>query len=161
MPMVQDVGSKFIGKLILLDGLVVKRSEINPKVQVGFYKCTYCNATYRLRIGRDDVPELCPQCKRRSLKQDSEESQFINLQKISVQDPLEKLKGSAPTWQLEVWIEDDLVNTILPGDRIDITGILQHKAEKKHTRQAGEESLLNVPRTVSVLPKQRNSQTYR
>src|SRR5271157_1483807 len=124
-PMVQDVGSKFIGKLILLDGLIVKRSEINPKVYVGFYRCTYCSATYRLRIDKEEVPELCPQCKRKSMKQDSGESQFTNLQKISLQDPLEKLKGSAPTWQLEARIEDDLVNTVLPGDRIDVTGILR------------------------------------
>ena len=155
MPMVQDVGSKFIGKLILLDGLIVKRSEINPKVHVGFYRCTYCNATYRLRIDRDEVPELCPQCKRKSLRQDSEESQFINLQKISLQDPLEKLKGSAPTWQLEAWIEDDLVNTVLPGDRIDITGILRIRP-RRNIRGKLERNLYTMfLDTVSVVPKQR------
>ncbi len=155
MPMVQDVGSKFIGKLILLDGLIVKRSEINPKVQVGFYKCTYCNATYRLRIDRDDVPELCPQCKRKSLKQDAQESQFINLQRISLQDPLEKLKGSAPTWQLEAWIEDDLVNTILPGDRIDITGVLRIRPRRNQRGKLEKNLYTMFLDTVSVVAKQR------
>ena len=37
-PMVQDVGSNFISKLISLDALIVKRSEINPKVKIGSYK---------------------------------------------------------------------------------------------------------------------------
>jgi replicative DNA helicase Mcm len=156
MPMVQDVGSKFIGKLILLDGLIVKRSEINPKVHVGFYVCTYCGANYRLLIDHEEVPDLCPQCKRKSLKQDAKESQFINLQKISLQDPLEKLKGSAPTWQLEARIEDDLVNTVLPGDRIDITGILRIRP-RRNIRGKLEKNLYTMfLDTVSVVPKQRD-----
>ncbi len=124
-PLVQDIGSNYIGKLVMLDSLVVKRSEINPKVKIGFYKCTYCGATYKIRLDRDEVPEICEQCKRKSLKQVPEESQFINLQKLAVQDPLEKLHGNVPTWQLEVWAEDDLVNMVIPGDRIEITGVLR------------------------------------
>jgi len=124
-PLVQDVGSSFIGKLILLDSLVVKRSEISPKVRIGAYVCTFCNSSVAVNLEKDEVPEVCPQCKRRSLKQNAEESRFVNLQKIAVQDPLEKLRGNTPTWQLEVWLEDDLVNTVIPGDRIALTGILR------------------------------------
>jgi len=54
-PLVQDVGSSFIGKMIMLDGLVVKRSEINPKVKVGMYKCTYCGYTQNFRVDRDEI----------------------------------------------------------------------------------------------------------
>ncbi|MGC8647669.1 MAG: hypothetical protein ACP5SA_02510, partial [Candidatus Micrarchaeia archaeon] len=67
-PLVQDIGSNYIGKLVMLDSLVVKRSEIIPKVKIGFYKCTYCGATYKVRIDSEEVPEICEQCKRRSLK---------------------------------------------------------------------------------------------
>ncbi|MGC8647840.1 MAG: minichromosome maintenance protein MCM, partial [Candidatus Micrarchaeia archaeon] len=124
-PLVQDIGSNYIGKLVMLDSLVVKRSEIIPKVKIGFYKCTYCGATYKVRIDNEEVPEVCEQCKRRSLKQVPEESQFENLQKLAIQDPLERLHGNIPTWQLEVWAEDDLVNRVIPGDRVEITGILR------------------------------------
>ncbi len=124
-PLVQDIGSNYIGKLVMLDSLVVKRSEIIPKVKIGFYKCTYCGATYKVRIDSEEVPEICEQCKRRSLKQVPEESQFENLQKLAIQDPLERLHGNIPTWQLEVWAEDDLVNRVIPGDRVEITGILR------------------------------------
>ncbi|MDE1810812.1 MAG: minichromosome maintenance protein MCM, partial [Candidatus Micrarchaeota archaeon] len=154
-PLVQDVGSNFIGKMILLDGLIVKRSEINPKVKVGFYKCTYCGATYKLRIDKDEVPEVCDQCKRKSLKQDPKESQFTNLQKIAVQDPLERLKGNTPTWQLEVWIEDDLVNTVIPGDRIELTGILRIRP-RKNSRGKTERNLYTMfLDTVSIVPRQK------
>ncbi len=69
-PLVQDVGSSYIGKMIMLDSLVIKRSEINPKVKMGTYKCTYCGYLQKFRVDKDEIPELCPQCKRRSLKQD-------------------------------------------------------------------------------------------
>ncbi len=123
--LIQDVGSENISKLITLDALVVKRSEITPMVRIGTFKCSFCDTTVKASIDSDIIPDVCPQCRRRSMKQVSEQSEFINLQKIAVQDPLEKLRGNTPTWQLEVWIEDDLVNTVTPGDRISITGILR------------------------------------
>lgn len=129
-PLIQDVGSEYIGKMLTLDSLSVKRSEIMPRVSLGVFRCAFCGTVLKLKIDRETVVDLCPQCKRRSLKQDNAESHFTNLQKIAVQDPLEKLKGSTPTWQLEVWLEDDLVNTVIPGDRIEITGILRIKPRR-------------------------------
>ncbi len=124
-PLIQDVGAKYINKLVLLDSLIIKRSEISPKIKVGVYKCTYCDTVYKIDTDKEAPPEICPQCRRKSIKEVPEESKFINLQKIAVQDPLEKLRGNTPTWQLEAWIEDDLVNTVIPGDRIEMVGILR------------------------------------
>jgi replicative DNA helicase Mcm len=154
-PLVQDVGSSYISKMIMLDSLIVKRSEINPKVKVGSYKCTYCGATYKIRAGKDDLPDICLQCKRRSLRQVAEESQFINLQKIAVQDPLERLRGSSPTWQLEVWIEDDLVNTVIPGDRIELTGILRIRPRRNARGKLDHDIYTMFLDTISVIPKQK------
>jgi replicative DNA helicase Mcm len=153
-PLVQDVGSAFIGKLIMLDSLIIKRSEINPRVKRALYKCIYCGATYTIK-GRDEVPEMCDQCKRRGLKQEEKESSFINLQKIAVQDPLEKLRGNTPTWQLEVWIEDDLVNTVLPGERIEVTGVLRIRQKKNSKGKVDKNLFVMFLETVSVVPKQK------
>lgn len=155
-PLVQDVGSAYIGKLILLDSLIVKRSEISPKVKIGVYVCTFCANKVHVRIDKDEVPEICPQCKRRSMKQVADESQFINLQKIAVQDPLEKLRGNTPTWQLEVWIKDDMVNTVIPGDRIDLTGILRIRPRKNARGKTSDPSLFAMfLEAVSIVPKQK------
>ena len=125
MPLIQDVGSEQIGKLLTLDSLIIKRSEIIPRVHMGVFKCSMCNTVVKVEVDRDNVPEICPQCHRRSLRQVNNESKFINLQRIAVQDPLERLRGSTPTWQLEVWMEDDMVNCAMPGERVDITGVLR------------------------------------
>lgn len=156
-PLVQDVGSDFINKLILLDCLVVKRSEISPMVKTGIFKCSYCNSVFKFKMDEGDIPDLCPQCKRKSLKQSQDETEFINMQKIAIQDPLEKLRGNSPTWQLEVWIEDDLVNTIIPGDRVELTGILRVRQRKiSNSKKATEKNLYTMYlNTVSVVPKQK------
>ncbi|MGC8669583.1 MAG: minichromosome maintenance protein MCM [Candidatus Micrarchaeia archaeon] len=154
-PLVQDIGSNYIGKLVMLDSLVVKRSEINPKVKIGFYKCTYCGATYKVRIDRDEVPEICEQCKRKSLKQMPEESQFINLQKLAIQDPLEKLHGNVPTWQLEVWVEDDMVNITIPGDRVEITGILRIRPRRNIRGKLEKNIYTMFLDAVSIITKEK------
>ncbi len=155
MPLIQDVGSEYIGKMLTIDSLVVKRSEIIPRVYVAKYKCSFCGTTIELTVDREDVQDICSQCKRRALKQINSESKFINMQRIAVQDPLEKLKGSTPTWSLEVLVDDDLVNTIMPGDRVAITGIL--RIRPRRTRQGKEDKVLFTPyfETVSLRPKQK------
>ena len=154
-PLVMDVGSSFIGKMMMLDSLIVKRSEINPKAKIDAYKCSYCGAVYKFRAGKDEVLEICTQCKRKSLKQVPEESSFVNLQRIAVQDPLEKLKGNSPTWQLEVWLEDDLVNTVIPGDIIELTGILRIRPRRNQRGKLEKSVYTMFLETVSVIPKQK------
>jgi replicative DNA helicase Mcm len=153
--LIQDVGSEYIGKLLTLDSLVVKRSEIIPMVKLGVYKCAFCGTVVKIKVDTDAITDICPQCRRKSLKQVNEESDFINLQKIAIQDPLEKLKGSMPSWQLEVWLLDDLVNTILPGERVDVTGILRIRP-RKSSRGKEEKYLYTMFfDTVSLMPKQK------
>ncbi|MDE1823282.1 MAG: minichromosome maintenance protein MCM [Candidatus Micrarchaeota archaeon] len=125
IPLIQEVGSEYIGKLLTIDSLVVKRSEIIPKVNIAMFQCPFCDTITKVKIDKENVIERCPQCGRGPLRQLNKESKFINMQRIAVQDPLERLRGNTPTWQLEVWLEDDLVNTTIPGDRIEITGILR------------------------------------
>lgn len=155
MPLIQDVGSDNIGKLLTLDSLIVKRSEIIPMVHLGVFRCTLCQTVVKIEVDRDNVPEVCPSCKRRSLRQVNEESQFINLQRIAVQDPLEKLKGSTPTWNLEIWLADDMVNTVMPGDRIDVTGVLRIRP-RRNVRGKQEKALFTMfLEAISVKPKQK------
>ncbi|MGC9037100.1 MAG: minichromosome maintenance protein MCM [Candidatus Micrarchaeia archaeon] len=154
-PLLQDVGSDEIGKLLTIDSLITKRSEIMPKVHVGVFRCNVCGAVVKLDIEHEEVPEVCPQCKHRSLKQVTEESQFIDLQKLEIQDPLEKLKGNVPNLHMEIWLQDDLVNSVLPGDRADITGILRIRP-RITSRGKQEKSVFTMfLDAVSVKPKQK------
>ncbi|MGC8671334.1 MAG: minichromosome maintenance protein MCM [Candidatus Micrarchaeia archaeon] len=154
-PLLQDVGSEQIGKLLTLDSLVIKRSEIMPKVHVGVFKCNVCGTVVKIDMDRQEAPEICPQCHHKSLKQVTEESEFINLQRLEVQDPLEKLKGNVPNWHMEIWLQDDLVNSVLPGDRADITGILRIRPRITRTGKQDKSVFTMFLEAVSVNPKQK------
>lgn len=129
-PMVINIGSSYISKVVSIDALVVKRSNIRPKIKDAVFICTFCNAKVNVDLDKSEIPKICPECKKRTLKISTEESRFINSQKIAIQDPLERLNGSIPTWQLEAWLEDDLVNAVIPGDRVELTGILRIRPRK-------------------------------
>ncbi len=154
-PLVQDVGSAFVGKLVRLDSLIVKRSEISPKARLDTYKCTYCGEVYKWRAGKDEITDICQRCRRRTLKHSTEDSIFVNLQKIAVQDPLEKLRGSVPTWQLEALLEDDLVNTVVPGELIELTGVLRIRP-RRNIRGKVEKNVYSMfLECVSIKQKQK------
>ncbi|MGC8628852.1 MAG: minichromosome maintenance protein MCM [Candidatus Micrarchaeia archaeon] len=154
-PLLQDIGSEQIGRLLTLDSLIIKRSEIMPKVHVGVFKCNVCGTVVKVDIEHEEVPEVCPQCHRKSLRQVTEESEFVDLQRLEVQDPLEKLKGNVPNWHLEILLQDDLVNSVLPGDRADITGILRIRPRITRTGKQDRTVFTMYLDAVSIKPKQK------
>lgn len=130
--LIQGIGAAHIGRMVSSDGVITKRAEVRPKVQIVLYRCSLCDAVYKVPLTKGVVhPDRCESCKRPSLKVVDEESVFVDLQKAEAQEPLEKLKGGAPASHIELWFEDDLVNTIVPGDRVAITGILRIRPPRR------------------------------
>lgn len=129
--LVQDVSSSHIDKMISLKGIVTKRAEVMHKVRIALYKCLMCEHIMRVPITRHMVPpEVCTECKRRSLKLDEEGSYFVDIQRAEFQELLERLKGGAPASKLEIMMEDDLVNVVAPGESLEIVGIVRLKQPK-------------------------------
>jgi len=131
-PLIQDIGSAHIHKLISIQGVVTKRAEVKPKVKMGIYRCTRCDSIQKIPIERGtEVPEICDQCRKRSLELDETASYFVNLQRAEIQELLERVKGGTPAGHIEIILEDDLVNTIVPGDTVELVGILRIRPTPK------------------------------
>lgn len=124
--LIQDISSKNIGELVSFKGVATKRGPVLHKVKVAIYKCQMCDASIKIPITKNNViPQACPECKRRSLKLDEENSYFVDIQEVEVQELLERLPGGSPAATIDLWVEDDLVNKITPGENIEITGIMR------------------------------------
>ena len=124
--LIENIGAQNIDKLIAFEGLVTKRAEVRPRVKIALYVCKFCDAEYKVPVSKKGKePAVCESCKRRSLAIDEEKSYFVDLQGIQVQEPLEKLRGGAPASHINLRVEDDLVNQIVPGDNITVSGILR------------------------------------
>ncbi|MFA6035473.1 MAG: minichromosome maintenance protein MCM, partial [Candidatus Micrarchaeia archaeon] len=124
--LIEGIGAQNIDKLISFEGLVTKRAEVRPRVRIAMYVCKFCDAEYKVPVSKKGKePAVCESCKRRSLAIDEEKSYFVDLQGIQAQEPLEKLRGGAPASHINLRVEDDLVNQIVPGDNITVCGILR------------------------------------
>lgn len=139
--LIMNVSSTHIDHLISLKGVVTKRADVLHKVKVALYRCLMCAHVMRVPMTKKAVvPEVCPECKRRSLKLDEEGSYFVDIQRAEVQELLERLSGGTPASHIELLLEDDLVNTLTPGDNVIVTGVLRLRPPLKNkgkNEQAG------------------------
>ncbi len=71
------------------------------------------------------LPDTCSNCRKRTLKLDEKASKFMNIQRAEIQELLERVRSGSPASHIELFIDDDLCNTIVPGDTIEVVGIVR------------------------------------
>ncbi|MCK4996433.1 MAG: minichromosome maintenance protein MCM, partial [Thermoplasmatales archaeon] len=137
---IRKIRANHLGKFMAIDGLVKKRTEVRPKLQVGAFQCSKCGAVIRIEQEEDILkePSECYEdqggCGRvSSFKLLTSLSQFIDSQKIEVQENPEGLRGGAQPERISVFLEDDLVGEISPGDRVIVNGILHSMQRRRGT----------------------------
>jgi len=137
---IRNIRSNHLGKFMAIDGLVKKRTEVRPKLKVGAFQCQKCGAVIRIEQEEDILkePSECYEdqggCGRvTGFKLLTNLSAFIDSQKIEVQENPEGLRGGAQPEKISVYLEDDLVGEIAPGDRIVANGILHSMQRRRGT----------------------------
>ncbi|MCS7109283.1 MAG: AAA family ATPase, partial [Candidatus Micrarchaeota archaeon] len=124
--LIQDIGSDHIHKLISVTGVVTKRAEIRPRVKVAIYNCTNCGNKEKVVMEKGVyLPDACTNCRKRTLELDEKASRFMNIQRAEIQELLERVRSGSPASHIELFIDDDLCNTIIPGDTIEVVGIVR------------------------------------
>lgn len=125
--------SKYIGKFVSSDGIVRKTDEIRPRIDKGVFECRGCMKLIEVEQSNNNLsePSLCTDCGGRSFKLLQEESYYIDTQTARIQEPLENLSGGTEPKQMLVVLEDDLVDTINPGDSVRVTGTLKTFREER------------------------------
>jgi replicative DNA helicase Mcm len=134
-PLVKNIGAHQLGKLVSVEGVVRQITNVMPKLKVAVWRCRHCGNTYRKPQDTQELktPSFC-ECRHRDFDLVPEQSEFIDSQKIQIQEPLEKLKGNEQAAYLDIYVTDDLVNMISAGDKTRFTGILRLSSpDKKKT----------------------------
>lgn len=124
--LLREIGSRHIGKLICVEGVIKQITDVLPKLKLATWKCNRCGNVYRVPQKESQIiqPAFC-ECRHRDFTLIAEDSDFVDYQKIQIQESLELLKGSEQPTSLDVFVADDLVNKAAPGDKIKIVGILR------------------------------------
>jgi len=122
----RDLGSRHIGKLVEVEGVIKQITDVLPKLKMATWICNRCGNVYRIpqKDAQVSQPAFC-ECRHRDFKLSAEDSDFVDYQKIQVQEPLERLKGNEQPTSLDVYVSDDQVNLVAAGDKIRIVGALR------------------------------------
>jgi replicative DNA helicase Mcm len=127
---IRNLRAENVGKLIVVDGIVKRASEVRPEVYEITFQCPSCG---ELIIVKQEAralkaPEVCSNCgNKKGFKQVSEK--FYDTRWIVIEEPFEITSGERPS-DLIVYLKEDLVTPKMqyktdPGNRIKVVGVLR------------------------------------
>ncbi|SEO56017.1 intein C-terminal splicing region/intein N-terminal splicing region [Halogranum amylolyticum] len=126
-----------IGKLISVSGIVRKATDVRPKITEAAFECQRCGTmTYIPQSdGNFQEPHECQGCERQGpFRVNFDQSEFIDSQKIRVQESPEGLRGGETPQSIDVNMEDDVTGKVTAGDHVTVTGVLHIEQQ-----QSGQE----------------------
>lgn len=127
---IRSIRSPHISRLIAVDGLVRMATEVRPDITNAAFVCNGCDEVMYVKqeFGRFTEPYSCANdsCGRKGpFKLNLDKSEFIDAQRIRMQESPEDLRGGEQPQTLDVVFRDDLAGILSPGDHVIITGILR------------------------------------
>ncbi|KAL7753240.1 MCM DNA helicase complex subunit [Sorochytrium milnesiophthora] len=111
-----------IDRLVTVRGLLIRCSPVIPD----------------LKVGRIDEPFRCPRetCNAANTMQlIHNRSEFSNKQLCRLQETPDMIPDGQTPYTVSLCVYDDLVDTVKPGDRIEVTGIYRSMAVRANPRQ--------------------------
>ena len=126
----RDLRQLNLNCLVRLSGVVTRRSGVFPQLKYVKFTCTKCGETLG-PFTQDSQAEVkvnyCFQCQSRGpFTLNSEKTLYRNYQKMTLQES----PGSVPAGRLprhrEVILLWDLIDTVKPGEEVEVTGIYKN-----------------------------------
>ncbi|TET30073.1 MAG: minichromosome maintenance protein MCM [Candidatus Heimdallarchaeota archaeon] len=126
----RGIRTEHVGKLVMLYGITTRATVVKPLLIEGFFQCQNCQEIMILpqEEGRYNPPHQCqnPGCGRAGpFKLLTEESKFVDWQKVTIQERPENLPPGQMPRSVSVLLKHDMVDKVRPGDRISVIGVLQ------------------------------------
>ncbi|RLM68420.1 LAGLIDADG family homing endonuclease [Halorubrum sp. Atlit-26R] len=116
-----------IGKLVSIQGIVRKATDVRPKVTEAAFECQRCGTmTYIPQSdGGFQEPHECQGCERQGpFRVNFDQSEFVDSQKLRIQESPEGLRGGETPQSIDVDIVDDITGEVSPGDHVTCVGVL-------------------------------------
>ncbi|PKP54493.1 MAG: hypothetical protein CVT90_00990, partial [Candidatus Altiarchaeales archaeon HGW-Altiarchaeales-3] len=126
---IKHLASEHINKFVNIEGIVNRIGDILPKVSIGKFICNRCGEETWVEQPKAKrtitQPVVCKSCDRRDFRFVPDESKFIDIQRMEVQESLEILKGGEQARRIEIWAEEDMTDRVTAGDKIIVNGTLR------------------------------------
>jgi replicative DNA helicase Mcm len=146
---IRNIRSEHLGKLICVDGIVKRASEIRPEVAEITFQCTECGEKMVvLQTEKEKTllyPIRCDNCKsKRGFR--ILEQKLYDARWIAIEEPFEITTGERPS-EIMIYLKEDLTSPRMqtktdPGNRIRVTGIL--KEVPRRTTKGGKTRQMEI-----------------
>ncbi|HXY83187.1 MAG TPA: minichromosome maintenance protein MCM [Candidatus Saccharimonadales bacterium] len=129
--LLRKIGSESIGRLLSIDGIIVRSTSVKPLLIKAAFQCKKCNAmSYVEQAGTlMRGPGVCAHCRSKIFEFLEKQSTFMNSQEIRIQERPEDLPPGQLPRAMDVKLLEDLVDAARPGDRVAISGIARAQQE--------------------------------
>jgi replicative DNA helicase Mcm len=133
----RKLGSRQMGKLIMIEGIVIRATPVRPMVMQASFKCKRCGTVTRVEQTGSYLraPFECsdPSCRQKGpFEFVQEESTFIDSQDLRLQERPEDLPpGQLPRTLNVKLVGSEIVDLARPGDHVSIVGIVRAVAPSR------------------------------
>ena len=126
-----------LNRFLALDGIVRRVSEVRPQIRDAVFECVACRTKFHEPQDEASLvfrePLECPESQggcgktqgRTRFRLVTEESTYVDAQRIEIQEHPEQLRHGAHPQGLSVLLTEDLTGKVLPGNRIILNGVLK------------------------------------
>lgn len=164
----RDLLSQFIGSMVCVEGIVTKCSLVRPKVVKSVHYCpttgSFLTREYRDITSNTGVPtgSVYPTRDEHGnlLVTEYGLCKYKDHQTLSVQEVPEKSAPGQLPRTVDVIVEDDLVDSCKPGDRVAIVGTYKALPGKSKGSVNGVFRTVLIANNVSLLNKEANAPIY-
>lgn len=151
---ISKLRSEHLGKLVSVNGLVRKATQVRPNIRIARFKCMRCPATIlepqesltlteplECYTDQEGCGRTASSTKFRLI---AEECYTTDVQKIEVQENPEGLRGGTQPGRITAYLSHEITGKIQPGMRVTLNGILRMKLDEGRTRSTINEIELEV-----------------
>ena len=130
-----------IDSLIAVQGMVIRCGSLLAEMKVAFFQCTVCLHCTEVVVvdGELNQPIKClnPLChSSHSYQLIHNRCQFEDKQLVKLQETPDSIPEGETPHSLSLYLYRDVVDSIKPGDRVEVTGVFRALAAKSNPRQS-------------------------
>jgi replicative DNA helicase Mcm len=135
--LIRGIRESDLNRLIALDGIVRRVTEVRPQIRDAVFQCVACRTEFHEPQDEASLmfrePLECPESQggcgkpagRTRFRLLPEKSEYVDAQRIEIQENPETLKHGAHPQGLAVMLTEDLTGRVLPGNRVVLNGVLK------------------------------------
>lgn len=124
---IRTIDPSDIDRIVTVSGIIIRVSQVIPEIVKAFYACIKCGKEVLVENVRGIInePSSCDCGSRFTYQMVSNKSIYTDKQIIKIQELPENILDGTTPMPITILAYNDLVDTMIPGDKVKITGILR------------------------------------